>query len=319
MANDVLKVLHDMEEELAEIKSAKEQVEAVVAADKTINKNLEIYSSSLSNLSTKFKDVENSLKDVAKAVSEESGKFSSSLKERKNDIENATKRLFLLLEDFKKQTEILGIKNIGERTETIHSTCEDLTKKHDELLKTLNGFQKAQDETLAILKTGQVTLSNKNDDIKSACEQISRSVDEAFNELKDSQKVQNRSLDTLKIIQSDLSTKSDDIASTCKQISKSLDDTSKSLETKIADESKKVIDEVAKNSKENADKLDAKLTAIEAKIDTLQGDLDSLKNQQEATSEKILKDVKINRWILIAGIIVLIVLVVLVVLMFILK
>lgn len=262
MANDVLKVLHDMEEELAGIKSAKEQVEAVVAADKTINKNLESYSSSLSNLASKFRDVENSLKDVAKAVSEESGKFSSSIKERKNDIENATKRLSELLEEFKKQTEILGIKTIGERTETIHSTCEDLTKKHDELLKTLNGSQKAQDETLAILKTGQVTISTKNDDI----------------------------------------------ASTCKQISKSLDETSKSLETKIADESKNVIDEVKKNSKENADKLNAKLTTIEAKIDTLQGDLDSLKNQQETTSKKIMKNVNINRWIIIAGIVILTVL-----------
>ncbi|MBP9994616.1 MAG: hypothetical protein KBT67_06730 [bacterium] len=262
MANDVLKTLHDMEKELAEIKSAKEQVEAVVAADKTINKNLESYSSSLSNLSSKFRDVENSLKDVAKAVCEESGKFSSSIKERKNDIENATKRLSELLEEFKKQTEILGIKTIGERTETIHSTCEDLTKKSDKLLMELNDSQKKQDESLSILKTNQANLSTKNDDI----------------------------------------------ASTCKQISQSLDETSKSLETKITDESKKVIDEVEKNCKENADKLDVKLTAIEAKIDNLQGDLDSLKNQQEATSKKIMKNVNINRWIIIAGIVILTVL-----------
>lgn len=41
MANDILKTLQAMENELATIKSAKEQVETVVAAGAAINLNLE--------------------------------------------------------------------------------------------------------------------------------------------------------------------------------------------------------------------------------------------------------------------------------------
>lgn len=143
MANDVLKTLHAMETELAAIKSAKEQVEAAVAADTAISSSLKIYSSSLSNLSAKCNEIKDSLKAVAVSVTEETDKFSASLDERVKNIENAAKRLSDMLDEFKRNLEeILGIKTIAEKTMQIESVCEVLVKKLTELDSKQNSAKK---------------------------------------------------------------------------------------------------------------------------------------------------------------------------------
>ena len=109
MANDILKTLQAMESELAAIKTAKEQVE-----DTAINSNLESYANALFGLSNKLNLIKDSLEEIATTVNDETGKFSTSLKASKADIEFATNKLSSLMNEFKTQTEVLGIKSIAE-------------------------------------------------------------------------------------------------------------------------------------------------------------------------------------------------------------
>lgn len=133
MANDILKTLQAMENELATIKSAKEQVEVVVAADTAINSSLKSYANALSNLSVKLNAIKESLERVATTVDNETGKFCISLNARKADIESAANKLSNILDNFKIQTEILGIKTIAEQTQQIQNTCEKLNARLSEL------------------------------------------------------------------------------------------------------------------------------------------------------------------------------------------
>lgn len=133
MANDILKTLQAMEDELAAVRSAKEQVEAVVSADAAINSSLKDYASALSNLSTKLSEIKKSLERVATAVNIETDKFSASLNARKTDIESATNKLSDLLKDFKTHTEVSGIRTIAEKVKQLQVVYEGITKKLSEL------------------------------------------------------------------------------------------------------------------------------------------------------------------------------------------
>lgn len=133
MANDILKTLQAMENELATIKSAKEQVEAVVAADTAINSNLKSYTNALASLSSKLNLIKESLEGIATTVDDETGKFSTSLNAHKADIESATNKLSNLLNEFKMQTEVLGIRSIAEKTQQIQTMCEGMKTKLSEL------------------------------------------------------------------------------------------------------------------------------------------------------------------------------------------
>lgn len=133
MANDILKTLQAMESELAAIKSAKEQVESVIAADTAINSNLESYANALFSLSNKLNLVKDTLEGIVTTVNDETGKFSTSLNASKADIEFATNKLSVLLNEFKTQTEVLGIKSIAEAVQQIQLVCEGMKTKLSEL------------------------------------------------------------------------------------------------------------------------------------------------------------------------------------------
>ncbi len=118
---------------MAAIKSAKEQVEAVLAADTAISSNLNSYATALSNLSGKLNLIKKSLERVVTAVDDETGKFSTSLSASKADIESATNKLSGLLNEFEAQTEVLGIRTIAETTQQIQAVCEEMEAKLSEL------------------------------------------------------------------------------------------------------------------------------------------------------------------------------------------
>lgn len=133
MANDILKTLQAMESELAAIKSAKEQVEVVVAADAAINSSLKSYAKALSNLSDKLNLVKESFEGIVTTVSEETGKFSVSLNARKADFESATNKLSDLLNEFKTQTKVLDLRSVAEKAQQIQSVCDEMKTKLSEL------------------------------------------------------------------------------------------------------------------------------------------------------------------------------------------
>lgn len=149
MAQEILKVLHEMEQELAKIKSAKEQVDAVLAADENINKNLENYALALSGLSEKLQNLINTIQNAANSVSDDASKFSAALKERQTDINNSSKTLAELLSDFKRQTETLStifsektqivLDKIENASKTISAAAhKDISKAKSELENTIN-------------------------------------------------------------------------------------------------------------------------------------------------------------------------------------
>lgn len=134
MANDVLKTLYAIEEELEAIKAAKEQVEAAVAADAAINKSLKNYAEALSGLAGKFDLLKKGLDGVVAVVDDDAGKFSASLNACKSDIESATNKLSAILSEFKAQTEAIGIKSIADRTQQVQAVCEALKSSVAELV-----------------------------------------------------------------------------------------------------------------------------------------------------------------------------------------
>ena len=133
MANDILKTLQAMESELAAIKSAKEQVESVIAADTAINLNLKSYANALSSLSNKLNLIKDNLEGVATTVNDETSKFSTSLNTSKADIEYATNKLSGLLNEFKTQANVFDISSIAKKAEQIQVVCEGMKAQLSEL------------------------------------------------------------------------------------------------------------------------------------------------------------------------------------------
>lgn len=95
--------------------------------------NLESYANALSTLSDKLNLIKGSLEGVATTVDNEAGRFSTSLNARKADIESITNKLSDLLNEFKTQTEVLGIRAIAEETQHIRGVCEKMNVKLSEL------------------------------------------------------------------------------------------------------------------------------------------------------------------------------------------
>lgn len=133
-----------MEEELTAIKSAKEQVETVIAADIAINSNIKSYANALSSLSSQLNLIKESLIGVVTTVDNETGKFTTSLNAHKADIESATNKLSYLLNEFKTQTEVIGIKSIVEKTQQIQLVCDGMKTKLSEL-------ESKQENTITII------------------------------------------------------------------------------------------------------------------------------------------------------------------------
>lgn len=180
MANDILKTLQAMESELAAIKTAKEQVEAVIAADTAINSNLESYANALLGLSNKLNLIKDSLEEIATTVNDETGKFSTSLKASKADIEFATNKLSSLMNEFKTQTEVLGIKSIAEAARQIQLVCEGMKTKLSEL-------ELQQQNSITIISQ---SLDNSNANLKkhtdNAKEIISKAIETKVSEISSS-------------------------------------------------------------------------------------------------------------------------------------
>lgn len=180
MANDILKTLQAMESELAAIKTAKEQVEAVMAADTAINSNLESYANALFSLSNKLNLIKDSLEEIATTVNDETGIFSTSLKASKADIEFATKKLTSLINEFKTQTEVLGIKSIAEAARQIQRVCEGMKTKLSEL-------ELQQQNSITIISQ---SLDNSNANLKkhtdNAKEIISKAIETKVSEISSS-------------------------------------------------------------------------------------------------------------------------------------
>lgn len=170
MANDILKTLQAMESDLAEIKSAKEQVEAVIAADATINSSIKSYANALSSLSSKLNVVKESFESAVTTIDDTTSKFSISLDSRKKDIESATNKLSDILNDFKTQTEVLGIRTIAEKTQQIQNAYERLNTRLSEI------ESKQQNITTTIT----TTVENSNDNLKKHTEDIKEVISKAI-------------------------------------------------------------------------------------------------------------------------------------------
>ena len=177
MANDILKTLQAMEDELAAIKSAKEQVEVVVAADTAINSSLKSYANTLSSLSGKLNLIKESLEGVAITVDDETGKFTTSLNARKADIESATNKLSDLLNEFKTQTEVLGIRAIAEKAQQIQLVCEGMKTKLSEL------ELKQQNTTTLISQSVDSSNANLKKHIDNAKDIISKAIENKTSEI----------------------------------------------------------------------------------------------------------------------------------------
>ena len=240
MANDILKTLQAMESELAAIKSAKEQVESVIAADTAINSNLDSYANALSSLSNKLNLIKDSLEGIAITVNDETGKFSTSLNTSKADIEFATNKLSGLINEFKTQTEVLGIKSIAEATQQIQLVCEGMKTKLSEL-----ELQQQNSITIILqsLDNSNANLKKHTDnakEIETKVSEISSSISSFETEIKHS----------ISTIENSLTSKSmeilDKVSSTERTIKKEVaDDIISTIENSLTSKSMEILDKVS--------------------------------------------------------------------------
>lgn len=184
MVNDILKTLQAMESELTAIKSAKEQVESVIAADSAINSNLKSYADSLSCLSDKLNLIKDSIEGITTTINDETGKFSTSLKASKTDIELATNKLSGLMNEFKTQTEVLGIKSITEITQQIQLVCEEMKTRLTEL-------ELRQKNATTIISE---SVDNSNANLKKHTDNAKGIISQALADIKNNQNTSEQSI-----------------------------------------------------------------------------------------------------------------------------
>ena len=155
--------------------------------------------------------------------------------------------------------------------------------------------------------TSQVDKLSKLDEhlksATSAIDSVKEKLGEVLKELKDSQNTQDKYLEALGKGQEKLCTKSDEIKSSCGGISKSLDSVSTTIEgiSTVVNDSKKEVLEIKRN-------IDTCKSLIRSDISKLDEKVTTLSTQLDSTTKALVKSSNVNRWIVIAGIVVLAVL-----------
>lgn len=292
MPYDINTSLENLEKGLKDIQSAKEQVEKTVKTSEELQSVVSKYVTSLESLHTNVMDW----------VKEISSFQSSNIKGIEDTIIKISTSCDKVISTFSASTDKLSsnLKNIIEKELGNFEGVNSLLSSQVDKLIGLDKHLKSSIDAVAIVKEKIVELHK---------------------ELKDSQRSQDESLNTLKNAQNGISAKTDDIVESCKSILKAqnsvLDDLreNKDLLTAIKEN---VLDEISicldKISDVEKSVLDIKREnesyskQIKSEISITDQKVQSLTTQLSATTQDLKKDIKINRWIMIAGIVILIVL-----------
>lgn len=274
MPYDINTSLERLEQSLKDIESAKNQVEKTVKTSNELQGVVAGYVSSLDSLLT-------NVKDWVKEISSFQG---SNITGIEKTIVNIQKSCDKVIEKFTNSTDKVS-DNLKQKTE------EELSK-----------FESANTKlTLQVDKLAKLDEHLKS--ATSAIDSVKDKLGEVLKELKDLQNTQDKSLEALGKGQEKLGTKSDEIKTSCDGISKSLDSVSSTIEgiSTVVNDSKNEILEIKRN-------IDTCKSLIRSDISKLDEKVTTLSTQLDSTTKALVKSSNVNRWIVIAGIVVLAVL-----------
>lgn len=274
MEEKINQALAQLESDLQNISSAREQVEKTVGTSNELQEVVAGYVSSLDSLLT-------NVKDWVKEISSFQG---SNITGIEKSIGNIQKSCDKVIEKFTNSTDKVS-DNLKQKTE-------------DELSKFESANTKLASQVDKLAKLDEHLKS-----ATSAIDSVKDKLGEVLKELKDSQNTQDKSLEALGKGQEKLCSKSDEIKTSCGGISKSLDSVSSTIEgiSTVVNDSKNEIFEIKRNTDTYRNEIRSDISKLDEKVTALSTQLD-------ATTKALLKSSNVNRWIVIVGIVALAVL-----------
>lgn len=269
MPYDINTSLENIEKSLKDIQSAREQVEQTVSTSKNLQSVVSGYATSVESLLANVKDWMNKISIFQK----------SNIDGAEDSINKICASCNTVIKTFSSSTKDLT-SNLKEKVE------EELGKFEDANSKLISQVDKL------------VGLDEHLETIITAVNVVKEKLNEMHKELKDSQKAQDKSLDALKKGQDGVSEKADNIISSCNKISSKLGDVAEGIKgvTDLVHELKNEIGMV-KSYCENYTKQ------FQLEIGKLDGKMDFLQKQMESTAQAEKKEISINRWIIVVGVV----------------
>lgn len=282
--NDILESLAELEQNLKEINSAKEQVESVIANNKD-------FANSTNDL---IKNTQSLIVEIKNATDSTIGQFAKKLAESKNAVDTVVKDSIDSIEISIKKVEEANLK-LQETTETKVNELSSLTKKQAETvvsqsLITISDSSKLAKSTLEELKTENFKILSQfseqlietKSNLSILFEQSKNDIEQVNNSLQENA--------TSKIIElSNLATKSIE-----EQKTENLKTLNQILETH--NHIKQLIEQLLDLNLPNT------LKSLNSNFEKLQEQSDRRYSEIEMQNAQIAKSIKINRIISISGI-----------------
>lgn len=271
MAYDINAALERLETNLAEVESAKKQVDETIATSESLQQIIGRYSESLSSMG---KDISAFIEEIRNYQGNKTSELDSAVDTIKTSCD-------CVINKFNAEVK-LAIKSFDEK---IAETIVSFGSENEKLCVQVNKLNSLQD------------VLNKA--IKEVYE-VEKKVDILATELKNSQDEQNKVLanvkSSLKTLPSSVKSNADVIVSEIKN---------RTLELKSVSE--KIVEDVSK-AIQKLDNQNSVLTETKKLCGDIRGDVGNLKDSIDAQFESMRSAININRWIAIIGLLALIVL-----------
>lgn len=271
MAYDINAALERLENNLAEVESAKKQVDETIATSENLQKIIGRYSDTLSTMG---KDISVFIEEIRNYQDIETSELSSAVDAIKTSCECVINKFNADVRDV--------IKSFDEK---ITETIVKLGSENEKLQNQVNKLDSLQD----FLNKATKELN-----------EVENKVDILATELKTSQDSQDK---TLASIKSSLEALPSSVKSHTEAIVEEVKNHALDLKIK----SEEIIEDISK-AIQKLDNQNSVLTETKKLCDDIKGDIGNLKDSINAQFESIRSSININRWIAIIGILALIVL-----------
>lgn len=269
MAYDINAALERLETNLAEVESAKKQVEETIATSESLQQIIGRYSESLGSMGT---DISSFIEEVRNYQGNKTSELDSAVDTIKTSCE-------CVINKFNAEVK-LAIKSFDEK---IAETIVKFASENEKLRIQVNKLNSLQD-----------VLNKATKEVN----EVEKKVDILATELKTSQDSQDKTLasvkSSLEVLPSSVKSNAEEIVSEIKN--RTLDLKSKSEEI-IGDISKAI---------QKLDIQNSVLTETKGLCNGIKGDLEDLKSSIDSQFESMRSAININRWIAIIGILALI-------------
>ena len=261
MAYDINAALERLETNLAEVESAKKQVEETIATSESLQQIIGRYSESLSSMG---KDISAFIEEIRNYQGNKTSELDSAVDTIKTSCD-------CVINKFNAEVK-LAIKSFDEK---LSETIVKFGSENDKLQIQVNKLNSLQD-----------VLNKATKEVN----EVGKKVDILATELKTSQDK------TLASVKSSLEVLPSSVKSHATAIVEEVNNHASDLKTK----SEEIIEDVSK-AIQKLDNQNSVLTETKKLCDDIKGDIGNLKDSIDAQFESMRSTININRWILIIG------------------